>query len=99
MNEETHIKLRIESTPIFHIPGMMSYIEHMYKADKKTALQLGNDMFSGIVKVPALHDILSGNRQPLFVPENVGDNSLTYVFSKEELNVDVLAELQEANNS
>lgn len=98
MNETTRITLRICSTPVFHIPGMMRYIEHMYQADQANALRLGNDLFNGAVKMPALMDILSGNRQPVFIPADVGDDSLTYSFLKEELNIDVLASFQETTN-
>lgn len=90
MDNDQQVTLRIDSTPMFHIPGMMRYIEHMYKTHKKEAIVLANNMFNGAVKEAALHDIISGNRQPLFLPDDLDTDSLTYVFELSELNADVL---------
>ena len=98
MPKDNQVSLRLESTPTFHIPGMMRYVEHMYKSDPTKALELADSMFNGAVNSKTLHDILSGNRQPLFVQSDLDDDSMSYLFDLSELNVEVLKSFHNADN-
>ena len=98
MAKNQSVSLRLESTPVFHIPGMMRYIEHMYKSDPTKAIELANEMFNSAVSSKALHDILSGNRQPLFIQSDLDDDSMSYVFDLNEVNVEILKSFQSADN-
>jgi len=98
MDNDNQLSLRIRSTPTFHIPGMMRYIEHMYKADPTKAIELASDMFNGGVKQNALHEILSGRRQPLFVQDDLDDDSMTYVFSQNEVNMEIVESFHDSTH-
>lgn len=86
MSEQTLFEIKLESTPLLCVPGMLQVAQHLYAygEGQKQAIMIMRDLFQNKVNDDALITILTGERQPLF-NGRILVLSETFIFHKAEL--------------
>ncbi|RLC97796.1 MAG: hypothetical protein DRI46_12380 [Chloroflexi bacterium] len=86
MNEQTLFEIKLESTPLLCVPGMLQVARHLYayREGREEAIIIIRDLFQNKVTDDALISILTEERQPIFDGRML-ILSETYIFNKAEL--------------